>query len=101
MLGISHPSGKYFVELRHLDEKHQIAFLRDWLMKEGQAINDPSSWIEAVMKETHGWPQHIISYADQAIDQLKTDQNMITTDWAQCLTGKSAGCKSEVLQVID
>ena len=38
------------------------AVLHDWLTEEGKATGDTTVWIDAITKESHGWPQHIISY---------------------------------------
>ncbi len=47
------------------------------------------------MKETYGWPQHIISYADQAVDQLKSDQYMITNDGLNALLERGRDARAK------
>ncbi len=61
-LGISRFSGKYFVELGTLEKESEHAVIHDWLTKEGGAKGDPAEWIDVIAQETHGWPQHILSY---------------------------------------
>ena len=41
---------------------------------------DPAAWIDAITKETHGWPQHILSYVKPALDQLRADKSVMTAE---------------------
>lgn len=54
--------------------------IRDWLTLEGGAKGDPTQWIDAISKETHGWPQHVTAYGDAAAKQIKKDQGAMTNE---------------------
>jgi hypothetical protein len=79
-LGISRFSGRCIVELGALDEEAERAVLNDWLKKEGGAKGDPTAWIDAIARETHGWPQHVQAYANRAANQLKADGGIMTPE---------------------
>ena len=79
-LGISRFARKCVVELGALDKESQCAVIHDWLKKDGRAKGDPTAWIEAIAQETHGWPQHIMSYVEPALDQLEADDGIMTAD---------------------
>ena len=79
-LGISRFDGDSFVELGALGKEAEHAVLHDWLTKEGGAKGDPAAWIDAIAQETHGWPQHIVSYVKPALKQLVTDERAMTKD---------------------
>ena len=79
-LGISRFAVNCFVVLRALDKGSERAVIRDWIEKEGGAKRDPTVWIDAIAKETHGWPQHIQSYANLAADQLKANGGIMTPE---------------------
>ncbi len=49
-------------------------------MREGKGKGDASVWINAIEKETHGWPQHIQCYASLASDYLKANNGVMTSD---------------------
>ena len=73
-LGIARFSRNCFVELGALSNEAERAVIHDWLTKDGGAIGDPTAWIDAIARESCGWPHHILSYVDPAaIDQLKAD----------------------------
>ena len=69
-LGISRFRANCLVELGRLSGEAERAILRDWLTKYGKARGDPEPWIDAITKETYGWPQHIMSYVQPALEQL-------------------------------
>ncbi len=79
-LGISRFEGECLVELGALEKEAERAVLHDWLKKEGGAKGDPAAWIDAIARETHGWPQHIVSYVKPALKQLVTDEGAMTAD---------------------
>ena len=79
-LGISRFDGECLVELGALEKEAERAVLHDWLKKEGGAKGDPAAWIDAIARETHGWPQHIVSYVKPALKQLVTDEGAMTAD---------------------
>jgi len=73
-LGISRFARKCIVQLGALDKESERAVIRDWLTKHAKeesnltSESDPTIWINAIAREAHGWPQHIISYVEPAID---------------------------------
>ena len=91
-LGISGFGGNARVELGALGKEAERAVLHDWLTQEGEATGDTTTWIDAIAKETHGWPQHILSYVKPALDQLHTDKRAMTAEGlATVLGGGRAG----------
>ena len=78
--GISRFSKKYLIELGALSKESEHAVIRDWLTKEGEAKGDPDVWVETIAQETYGWPQHILSYVDPALEQLEADNRVMTVD---------------------
>ncbi len=79
-LGISRFSKKYLIELGALSKEAERAVIHDWLTKEGKAKGDPVPWVDAIAQKTHGWPQHILSYVDPALEQLEADNRVMTAD---------------------
>jgi len=78
-LGISRFRAKCLVNLGRLPEKDACAVIRDWLVKDGKAQEaDIHPWIEAIARETHGWPQHIMAYAQPAAQILWTQNGRAT-----------------------
>ena len=77
-LKISRYADNCFVELGALDKGPERAVIQDWITKEGGAKGDPTAWIDAIAQETHGWPQHIQSYANRAVAQLKANDGVMT-----------------------
>ncbi len=79
-LEISRYKGGCFVELGALSKESEYAVIRDFLVKDGGAKGDTSAWIESIAKQTHGWPQHVIAYADAAVKQIKRDLGIMTSE---------------------
>ena len=101
-LGISRFSSECFVELGSLSKEAEQAVLRDWLTKDGGAKGDPTAWIDAIAQETHGWPQHILSYVKPALNQLRTDKRVMTTEGLNAVleagrVGRAAYYKQKIL----
>ncbi len=82
-LGISRYAKICYVELDALSKKAERAVIQDWLKIDGQAHGDPTEWIDAITMETHGWPQHIVSYAEPATKQLNLDHGVMTVEGLQ------------------
>ncbi len=78
--GISRFEGGARVELGALGKEAERAILHDWLTEDGKATGDTTAWIGAIAKETHGWPQHILSYVKPALDQLHADKREMTAE---------------------
>jgi len=79
-LGIERFERSSFVELERLDKEAEQAVIRDWLTVDGGAKGDPTEWIDAIMQETHGWPQHILLYVHPALDRLRADSGNMTRE---------------------
>lgn len=68
------------MELGALGKAAERAVLRDWLTKDGGAEGEPTAWIDAIAKETHGWPQHILVYVDPAWKQLNEHRGVMAAE---------------------
>ncbi len=79
-LGISRFAGEALINLGRLDKKSERLVIRDWLIKDGGAKGNPDPWIDAIAKETHGWPQHIISYVKPAVAYLESNHRRMTDE---------------------
>ena len=76
-LGILRLEGKCKINLGRLDSADERAVIRDWLEKEGQAEEDVVPWIDAISRETQGWPQHIIVYSRLAAWHIQADKGRL------------------------
>ncbi len=79
-LGISRFVKDCPVGLGALGKESERKVIRDWLMKEGRAKGDPTLWINVIAKETHGWPQHILSYMDPPVAYLESNHRRMTDE---------------------
>ena len=79
-LDISRFGGKNTVELGRLSDESARAIMHDWIMIEANVNDDPTEWIDAMVKETHGWARHVHSYAKYASDHLKENGGVMTPD---------------------
>ncbi len=79
-LGISRFGRNCVVELGTLSKESERLVIQDWIKKEGSGQGDSSAWLDAIAKETHGWPQHIQCYADLASEYLKANGGAMTPD---------------------
>ncbi len=80
LLGISRFEGESLINLGRLDKDSEYNVIRDWLTEAGGAIDDPTPWIETISEQTHGWPQHIISYVKPAASYLKSNSHRMTNE---------------------
>ncbi len=96
-LGISRFEGESFVELGALGKEAERAVLHDWLTKEGGAEGDPAAWIEAIARETHGWPQHNRVVCKTLIEAAGGRQQGYDRRWVECRSGSRATRPVEVL----
>ena len=94
-LGISRFASGAFVELGALDKEAERAVLHDWLTNDGGVKVDPAAWIEAIAQETHGWPQHILSYVKPALDQLRADKSVMTVEGLNAVLKAGRAFRSE------
>ncbi len=65
-------------EMEALNKTEEKAVMVDWMRKEGNAKGDLTEWIDRIMQETHGWPQHIIAYMKPAMRQIRKDNRKLT-----------------------
>ncbi len=79
-LGISRFSEDCVVELSALSKESERLVIEDWIKKEGRGQGDSSAWLDAIAKETHGWPRHVHSYAKHASEYLKANGGAMTPD---------------------
>ena len=79
-LGISRFDPGCRINLEPLSEGARRTVIQDWLLEEGGAKGDPAPWIDAIVRETHGWPQHIMAYVWPALRQLKSTEGELTPE---------------------
>ncbi len=89
-LGISRFVKDCSVGLGALREESERKVIRDWLTKDGGAKGDPAPWIDAIAKEAHGWPQHILSYMDPAVAYLESNHRRMTDEGLRIVLEKGA-----------
>lgn len=94
-LGKSRFSLECLVELGALDKEASRAVIHDWLKKEGRANGDPTAWIDAIAQETHGWPQHILSYVEPALGRLHADDGNMTAEGLSAVLKAGRAFRSE------
>jgi len=68
--GISRFMRKCRVPLGCLSHESTCGVIRDFLIHKGGLSKPPLEWIKTIAERTHCWPQHIISYADSAVNYL-------------------------------
>ena len=79
-LGVSRFYDGCVVNLGRLAPEPERAIIRDWLVRDGGAEGDATPWIDAIAKETHGWPQHIIAFAEPAALIVRSNHGQMTPD---------------------
>jgi len=77
-LGISRFGKTCIVQLGALDKESERTVMHSWLTDYAKAEGDPDVWIDAITKETHGWPQHILSYMAPAVKHLESNKRQMT-----------------------
>ncbi len=84
-MGVSRFKANCYVELGPLKSDAEREVIKDWLKKEGRAKGDPTPWIDAITRETHGWPQHMAAYAQSAALQVRGDKRKMTPQGLQAV----------------
>ena len=85
-MGVSRFRGGNLVNLGRLSGESERAVIRDWLVLAGGARGDVDPWIDAISKETQGWPHHIVSYGSPAAQLLKLNGGTLPDqDWQAVL----------------
>ncbi len=79
-LGVSRFYGGCVVNLGRLAPEPERIIIRDWLVRDGGAEGDTGLWIDAITRETHGWPQHIIAFAEPAAGVVRACHGQMTSD---------------------
>ena len=77
-LGVSRFDGECYNVLGALEPDAERAVIRDWVQFHAEVLADSSEWIDAIMKETHGWPQHTIAYVRPAMRRIAHDGGILT-----------------------
>ncbi len=77
-MGVSRFKPGCCLDLEHLKPNEERRVIADWLQLEGKARGDIRPWVDAIMAETHGWPQHIACYAQAAALQVRADRRRMT-----------------------
>ena len=77
-LGISRFRQGCVVNLGRLDAKVERAVIHDWLVLDGGTTGDVTPWIDAIARETDGWPQHIVCFTQPAAQVLQLNQGRMT-----------------------
>ena len=73
-MGISRFDKGCIINLGRLSEMSEREVISDWLVKDGQAKKDVTPWVDTIAAETHGWPQHIMSYAQPAAASVRRNK---------------------------
>jgi len=93
-LGISRFRAECLVNLGRLPDADARAVIRDWLVKDGRAQGaDIHPWIEAIFRETHGWPQHIMVYVQRAAELLRLQNGKATQEALEAALKKGRAAK--------
>ncbi len=79
-LGVSRFKPQCKISLGPLSEEARRAVIKDWLLEEGGAKGDSVPWIHAIVRETYGWPQHIMAYVWPTLKQLKLTDGELTPE---------------------
>ncbi len=93
-LGVSRFKANCYVELGPLKPEAERKVIEDWIKKDGRAKGDPTPWIDEIMQQTHGWPQHVSAYAQAAALQVRADKRAMTSQGLQAVL--EAGRKQRI-----
>lgn len=101
-LGISRFGKRRRVELGSMKPEAERALLHDWMTLRAKAQGDPTPWIDAIMRETHGWPHHIMSYVDGVMEHLPDADGVMSSQRLQrVLASGREGCTEYYLERTD
>ena len=84
-LGVYRFKANCYVELGPLKPEGEREVIKDWLKKDGRAKGDPKYWIDTIMQQTHGWPQHVSVYAQAAAFRVRADKRAMTPQGLQAV----------------
>jgi len=97
-LGISRYVKNCTVQLGSLDKKSERAVIQDWLIKEANAKGHPRVWIDAIAEQAHGWPQHVISYIEPALESIKSNNRQMTDEGLEFVLERGAELRVQYYQ---
>lgn len=64
------------------------AVIRDWLVRDGRAKEDPSEWVNTIAKEAGVWPRDVHSYSVHVSKHIKLRNGVMTPEGLQEVTAK-------------
>ena len=79
-LGISRFDDMCTNALVALSDHNTRAVIHDWLFYQGEVLEEPTEWVDAIAPATHGWPQHIIAYLRPALRRVARDRGQMTSE---------------------
>ncbi len=79
-LGVSRFESDCTVQLGRMCKEAEYALIKKWLMEDGGVKGDPLPWIKSIAEQSHGWPQHIMSYVKAAAKYLESNNRRMTDD---------------------
>jgi len=82
-LGISRFAENCNVEIGVLSRESERAVICDWIKLDAMAGGDPTPWIDAITAETQGWARHAYSYGKHALEYLKANGGVMSSDGLQ------------------
>ncbi|MCY4232832.1 MAG: hypothetical protein OXE59_03690 [Bacteroidetes bacterium] len=66
------------MDIGYLSQDEERAIIRDWMVKDANALGDTSEWEDALIKETCGFPLFTSSYARHAAEHLQSYGGVMT-----------------------
>ncbi|MCY4217108.1 MAG: ATP-binding protein [Flavobacteriaceae bacterium] len=75
-VGISRWNRLCFHRLGRLEAEAERQILDDWLQKEIKTPSDTKRWLNAITKQTDGWPSHIEAYCHALSEYLKPQETL-------------------------
>ncbi|MCY4161042.1 MAG: ATP-binding protein [Flavobacteriaceae bacterium] len=69
--------------LKPLDRNDEEALCLDWLVREGgvkEATSELKHWVDTIMRQTQGWPQHVTSYGEEAARVIRQAMGKLTDE---------------------
>ncbi len=75
---ISRIGDKNYIPLFPIDKQAERAIIKDWIIKEAGADKNIKRWIDEIIRETHGWAQHITNYGIEIFNNLKENKGILS-----------------------
>ncbi|MCY4215650.1 MAG: ATP-binding protein [Flavobacteriaceae bacterium] len=86
--GISRFNNDCDFNLGTLDKKSETEIIKQYMTKKGGVHeNNPNfnHWMNAIVKETHGWPHHITNYGNILSEYLKENHHVLDDKGLKCI----------------